>query len=105
MGDGRDKVFMGGTGDVSGFTSLSNPEDPQYHQFIADSLAMYGAVRRASGAHFDENQRMCHHHDCPHFEPNFCNAYPRVPDSFETCGFPTRIERLINLSRSKNADT
>jgi hypothetical protein len=104
VGSGRDRVFMYGTGNVSGFTTLEDPGDPHHRGFIADLLAMYGAVRRASGAHFDEMQRVCYHFDCPEFEPNFCNSYALVPDPFETCGFPQRMERLINLWRKTNVN-
>lgn len=104
MPDGADRTFLWGTGDISGFTSFpSEEEDPGHRGFITDFMTMYGVVRRASGAHFDGYQRTCHHRECPHFESNFCNAYPIVPEQFEECGFPARIDRLVQLERGKNA--
>jgi hypothetical protein len=95
---------MQGTGNISGFTTLEDPADPQHRGFIADLLAMYGAVRRASGAHFDKTQRVCYHSDCPEFESNFCNAYALVPDSFATCGFVQRMQRLISCWSQNHDD-
>ena len=44
--------------------------------------------------HFDGEQRICYHSPCPHFDANFCNAYPVVPTYYQDCGFPKRMERL-----------
>lgn len=104
LGSGHDRVFMYGTGNISGFTTLEDQEDPHYRGFIADLLAMYGAVRRASGVNFDEAQRLCYHLGCPEYGRNYCNAYALVPDSFETCGFTQRMRRLINLWSKPHAD-
>jgi hypothetical protein len=51
-------------------------------------LTIYGAIRRASGAHFDADHRTCHHRECPEWDPNYCNSYPAVPPAWEDCGFP-----------------
>lgn len=104
LGSGHDRVFMIGDGDFSGFTEMKDPEDPQLKGTIADFQAAYGAVRRASGAHFDESQRFCYHSSCPEFEMNFCNAYTSIPDSFKKCGFTQRTQRMINHWREKYAD-
>lgn len=100
--DGGDKVVWFGTADLSGFTSFENVSSTG---FIADFLTMYGAVRRASGAHFDNEQRVCYHNQCPHYLANFCNAYPIVPSSYKECGFPDRIKRLIQQWRGTDGDT
>lgn len=104
MGQGRDRVFSCGTGVGGGFTSIPGPTDGTYRDFIADTLTMYGAVRRASNAHFNELQRTCHHSECPHYIENFCNAYPIVPLRFEDCGFPARLTNLIAIQRKGNVD-
>ncbi len=102
---GRDRVFMYGTGNIAGFTTIEDPKDSDNRGFIADLIAMYGAVRRASGAHYDETQRICYHSDCPEFKSNFCNSYTLIPDSFEVCGFPQRMKHLINLWSKPHDDT
>ncbi|HCA5410833.1 TPA: hypothetical protein ACKFQQ_004113 [Klebsiella variicola] len=68
--------------------------------FIADAMAMYGVVRAVSGAHFDADQRTCHHEVCPLYARNLCNTYPVVPTYFEQCKFTTRVDQLINKWRS-----
>jgi hypothetical protein len=64
---------------------------------------MYGAVRRASGAHFDAFQRTCHHRGCPFYEKNYCNAYVIIPEDHARCGFPARIDSLIQTWRKPDA--
>jgi hypothetical protein len=61
----------------------------------ADVLTMYSAVRRASGAHFNADQRTCGHKSCSLFELNYCNSYPIIPTRFEDCGFAARMDRLV----------
>lgn len=99
---GNDSSFWWGRVDNS--TPLPGV-DPEGHRGIfADTLTMYGAVRRASGAHFDGSQRTCHHIACPYYEANYCNAYPIVPPEYTTCGFPKRMQRLIAEWRPNNGD-
>jgi hypothetical protein len=65
---------------------------------IADVLAMYSTMRRASGAHFDADQRTCHWAGCPHYGPNFCNSYPGVPrSSFRSCTYPKIMSNLVEI--------
>lgn len=97
--NGHDKFFIYGKTDLSGFTNLHSPQDQKFRGFLVDFMTMYGAVRRASGAHFDETQRTCYHYQCPHYPNNFCNSYPIIPERYEDCGFPKRIDRLIELRR------
>lgn len=100
LGNDRDRVFIHGNMTAPSFLEYMGVVDnTEFKGFIADSLSMYGAIRRASGAHFDADQRTCHHNVCPHFESNFCNMYPVIPDNFQDCGFPARLERLINQWR------
>jgi hypothetical protein len=98
--DNDDVTLMTGVADGSGFISMPGLGPSDWRVFVADMLAMYGAVRRASGAHFDAGQRTCHHRDCPYYSDNFCNAYPIIPKDFRTCGFSERIERLTHTYRS-----
>jgi len=104
LGGGQDRVFCIGRGDFSGFTTVHDGSDPRSKGLIADCMTMYGAVRRASGAHFDGEQRTCHHLNCPEYAHNYCNAYPIIPRSYTACGFPDRINRLIKLRRKADGD-
>ena len=97
LGDNNDRTLFTGTADGRVFTSLPLKNTTDWRGFVADFLTLYGAVRRASGAHFDAEQRTCHQARCPHYEDNFCNMYPIVPKDFEYCGFPDRIRRLIDI--------
>ncbi|WP_369253872.1 hypothetical protein [Streptomyces sp. R35] len=54
-------------------------------------LTTYSAVRRASGAHFDPDHRLCPHRRCPEWEHNFCNSYPAVPADWHDCKFPENV--------------
>ncbi len=99
LGEGRDRVLWEGRAEWKGFTTLPLETDSEWRGFVADMLTMYGAVRRASGSHFNESQRTCHHHNCPHYEANFCNTYPIIPKEFHACGFPERMQRLVDTIR------
>lgn len=57
-------------------------------------LTIYSVIRRASGAHFDPDNRTCHHVSCPEYGENYCNSYPAIPVNFEQCGFRRRAEAL-----------
>jgi hypothetical protein len=59
-----------------------------------DLLTFYSVVRRATGAYFDPDHRLCHHAKCPEFAYNYCNSYPRVPERYQDCGFPRRVSIL-----------
>ncbi len=91
---GGDRVVFVGRADVREFTSPPMGSAGAWRAFLADTLTIYGAVRRASGAHFDEEQRTCHHRACPHYAANLCNTYPVIPENFADCGFPVRLDRL-----------
>jgi hypothetical protein len=94
-------TFLAGREDRRGFTSMM--DDPtQWRGFLADFLTMYGVVRRASGAHFDAQQRTCHHVECPHYEQNYCNSYLIIPAEYSSCGFPARISNLIQRFGAQN---
>jgi hypothetical protein len=97
LGNGEDRVVFTGPADGRAFTSLPLNSESEWRGFIADASTIYGAVRRASGAHFDADQRTCHHGACPHYESNFCNVYPVIPTDFKACGFPARIQNLIEV--------
>lgn len=105
LGNGHDKVLFTGEANARGFTSLPLNTESDWRVFVADMLTIYGAVRRASGAHFDAEQRTCHHAQCPYYNANFCNAYPIIPSDYKLCGFPERIERLINTWSANDGNT
>jgi hypothetical protein len=97
LGGGDDRTLLIGNPDGRAFTSLPLRNASEWRAFVADWLTMYGAVRRASGAHFDSEQRTCHNAQCPHYGDNFCNMYPIVPKDFRFCGFPARIREQIEI--------
>lgn len=97
--DGDSRTIVNGDPDGRRFASLGLRVPSDWHGFLADLMTMYGSVRRASGAHFDEDQRTCHHRRCPHYLGNFCNSYPIIPKEHSTCGFPERIARLVDNMR------
>jgi hypothetical protein len=80
--------------------ALADLSDSDLRGFALDSLSAYSAFRRAAGAHFTDSSRTCHHAACPHYELNYCNCYPLVPDHFEDCGFPRRLEQWIAWERA-----
>lgn len=100
--DGSDKDFAINDGLVgpafkdSAFTCLSASE---FRGFVLDTMAVYGALRRAFGVHMAEAAQTCHHVSCPHHADNFCNAYPLIPASFDQCGFPERMADWIATNR------
>lgn len=99
LGSGNDRVVFTGSGKAGSFTSLPISSPSEWRGFVADMLVMYGAVRRISGAHYDNDQRTCHHIGCPHYGANLCNSYPMIPKNYEECGFPARLARLTQESR------
>jgi hypothetical protein len=102
MEGSSDRVFPLGDGLVGpafhdeAFSKLSASE---FRGFILDALASYGAFRRATGAQMTEAARTCYHGDCPHFKMNYCNSYPIVPQYFEKCGFPQRLDKWVEANR------
>lgn len=96
----NDRTLLTGPADGSGFASLTVGGAPHWRAVVADMLTLYGAVRRASGAHFDSAQRTCHHAACPHHGDNFCNMFPAVPARYTACTFPARMRALVDLHRS-----
>jgi hypothetical protein len=103
MEGSSDRVFALGDGLVGpafhdeAFSKLSASE---FRGFILDTLASYGAFRRATGAQMTDAARTCYHDACPHFAMNYCNAYPLVPEHFEKCGFPPRLDKWVAANRS-----
>jgi len=96
--DGFDKVFAVGDGLVGPAfkdPELSHLSASEFRGFILETMAVYGAFRRTFGAHMAEAAQTCHHVACPHYDDNFCNAYPLIPASFQQCGFPGRMQEWI----------
>jgi len=65
---------------------------------LIDLLTTFSIVRRASGAHFDTDLRLCHHVVCPHYSANYCNLYPVIPKNWEQCNFPKLAESLTQMA-------
>lgn len=82
--------------------SASNASSSQGRGFIVELLSVYGAFRRATGAHMTEVARTCHHRDCPHFAANFCNFYLMIPERHEDCAFPQVLHNWILRRRQEN---
>lgn len=81
--EGVDRVItMGGCG------MSTVPEEVQIQLMY---LTTYSTIRRASGAHFDADHRLCPHRRCPEWEHNFCNSYPAVPADWHDCKFPENV--------------
>ena len=68
--------------------------EKEYQFPLIDLMTLFSTVRRASGAHFDSDSRLCHHVDCPEYGPNFCNCYPVIPKHFADCTFRKRVETV-----------
>jgi hypothetical protein len=64
---------------------------------VRELLAIWSVVRRAAGVQYSAESRLCHHIDCPHYESNYCNTYPLIPERFEDCTFPSRIAALREM--------
>lgn len=64
---------------------------------LIDLLTMFSIARRASGAHFDADLRLCHHAACPHYPPNYCNLYPVIPKTWQQCKFPALAASLCEV--------
>jgi hypothetical protein len=95
FGVGDAVTFFTGREDRNRFATVLAGTPAEFRGALADFMTMYGAIRRASGAHFDTWTRTCHHVDCPHYDANYCNSYIIIPRKFESCGFPARISDLI----------
>jgi hypothetical protein len=91
--DGTNRIILGGHPDATaeGFLKSGN--------FIT-LLTAFSVVRRATETHFNSEIRLCHHSDCPHYAKNYCNLYPVIPQSWEKCGFPWRVEEISKVLRS-----
>lgn len=99
MDDGSDQTFAIGSGlTKAAFGDKAVGEDTG--RAAVDILAAYGAFRRAFNLPMTEAARTCHLSDCPHFENNLCNCYPMIPDRFEDCGFPIRMQNWVEMLRS-----
>ena len=61
-----------GLSDGVRFTTLPIDSQSDWRGFVADSLTQHGASRKASGAHFDAEQRACHHASYPQYDYNYC---------------------------------
>ncbi len=99
--DGSSRVLLYGRGikNWAFGTQFEEWETTGWKDIAADLMAQFGAVRKASSAAFDENQRTCGHAECPHYTSNLCNSYPIVPENWQECGFPKRIANQISIFR------
>lgn len=99
--DDRPRVFLVGNREYRSAPDFMGLDWNGFKGLMVDVLTMHSAVRRASEAHYEPEQRTCHHRSCPEFSHNYCNAYPIVPPSYEDCGFIARMDRLILNQRRK----
>jgi hypothetical protein len=85
---GSSRVVITGSGDAE-------DKDRLWHTFFwLRYLTIYSIVRRAADVNFDPDSRICHHEGCPEYGPNFCNAYPRIPDDFRNCRFLNDVTQI-----------
>ncbi|RSL17212.1 hypothetical protein EDE15_2742 [Edaphobacter aggregans] len=95
--DGKNRLI------VTGGERQKDPAlDPLASGNLLWLLTAFSVVRRATGSHFDPGLRLCHHSNCPRYEGNYCNLYPVIPARWQDCGFPDRVQEIIDvLSHSK----
>ena len=85
--------------------------DPKYTiplSMIEDFLTIYSTVKRASDAHFDANDRLCYHVNCPEYEANYCNCFPNIKEFFSECTFLECVDNLrkvIGGGNNESADS
>lgn len=96
--DDEGQVIMTGASDVG-------EADVTSHGYVwLQTLTIYSVIRRASGAQFEPDLRLCHHRNCPEYNANYCNSFPRIPVKFGDCRFRTTVEELRqSMKESRNA--
>ena len=52
-----------------------------------DIFTIIGAVRRATGAFYAQDMRLCPHEDCPEYTFNYCNSWFFIHDHHTKCKF------------------
>ena len=62
---------------------------------LLDLLTVVSVMKRVTGSHYHPDHRLCSHATCPHFAGNLCNTYFNIPDRFDECGFPRRLQHAI----------
>ncbi len=86
-----------GSSKVVAFGQLGNEIKYDWPIPMLDLYTIYSTIKKAAKVQFFEKHRMCGHNDCSFFEDNYCNSYPSIPNNMNDCGFPNRINNLINL--------
>jgi hypothetical protein len=86
--NGRNRIVTTASGDTDESNALL------HGYFWLRTLTLYSVVRRAADAHCDPETRLCYHSECPEYKPNYCNAYPLIPDSFQDCKFREVVSQL-----------
>ena len=54
---------------------------------LVDMFTMFGAIRRATGAFYAEDMRLCPHVECPEYNFNYCNSWIFIHEHFNRCKF------------------
>jgi hypothetical protein len=90
---GQTRVVVAPAGDVG-------EGDHVLHGYLwLQALSLYSVVRRAAGAHFDPELRLCYHQECPEYLLNYCNAFPRIPSNFSDCTFRKTVAEIRERMR------
>ena len=67
---------------------------------LFEQYIQFGTVRRATGAFYEPNMRLCHHRDCPEFAFNYCNSWISIPVDHEKCGFRDKLKTIRTSLRN-----
>lgn len=61
---------------------------------FVDQHTLFGAVRRATGAFYADDVRLCPHTECPEYNHNYCNSWVFIHKTYQECGFRTHFDWL-----------
>lgn len=74
--------------------NIEESDTSSHGYFWLQTLTLYSVVPRAGEVHFVPDSRLCYHRECPEYAPNYCNAYPFVPENFRQCKFTEKVQKL-----------
>ncbi len=98
LNNGKNRIIIGGHPETTASDFLKSGN-------FLTLLTAFSVVRRATGTHYTPDIRLCHHTDCPHYPANYCNLYPVIPESWQKCGFPSRVEQISTFLRTSPRST
>ena len=69
-----------------------------------DQFTIFGAVRRATGAFYADDMRLCPHRECPEYGHNYCNSWIFIHKTYQECGFLRHFGWLCDTFRKVQSD-